>query len=165
MANKNKKLNLIEILKDWNHLTPLYSPMFGGGWLDKVDLHDKLIRVKYNEKGHQFWEDFHADGSYSNGGECMIFPSKDNRDWSTFNPKVERFDPKALKPFDKVLVRDYDEDNWRIDIFSDICNGVRKDSIRCIGRTWYQCIPYNDNTKHLVGTTDKAPEYYKYWKD
>ena len=27
------------------------------------------------------------------------------------------------------------------------------------------CIPYNDDTKHLVGTTEEAPEYYRYWKD
>ena len=26
-------------------------------------------------------------------------------------------------------------------------------------------IPYNDETKHLVGTTDEAPEFYKYWED
>ena len=25
-------------------------------------------------------------------------------------------------------------------------------------------IPYNDETKHLVGTTDEAPEYYRYWE-
>lgn len=24
-------------------------------------------------------------------------------------------------------------------------------------------IPYNDETKHLVGTTKEAPEFYKYW--
>ena len=31
------------------------------------------------------------------------------------------------------------------------------------GRTLYNhCIPYNDDTKHLVGTTDEAPEYYRY---
>ena len=24
-------------------------------------------------------------------------------------------------------------------------------------------IPYNDDTKHLVGTCDEAPDYYRYW--
>ena len=43
-------------------------------------------------------------------GECTLFPSKDQRVWSKFEmfwdkPKVERFDPKTLQPFDKVLVR------------------------------------------------------------
>ena len=27
------------------------------------------------------------------------------------------------------------------------------------------CIPYNDETKHLLGTTEEAPDYYKYWED
>ena len=27
------------------------------------------------------------------------------------------------------------------------------------------CIPYNDDTKHLVGTTKEAPEFYRYWED
>ena len=27
------------------------------------------------------------------------------------------------------------------------------------------CIPYNDDTKQLVGTADEAPEYYRYWED
>ena len=27
------------------------------------------------------------------------------------------------------------------------------------------CVPYNDDTKHLVGTTEEAPEYYRYWED
>ena len=27
------------------------------------------------------------------------------------------------------------------------------------------CIPYNDETKHLVGTTEEAPEFYRYWED
>ena len=30
---------------------------------------------------------------------------------------------------------------------------------------YWKCIPYNDDTKHLVGTTDEAPEYYKYWEE
>lgn len=36
-------------------------------------------------------------------GECVLFPSKENRNWSTYNPK---FNINTLEPFDKVLVRD-----------------------------------------------------------
>lgn len=75
----------------------------------------------------------------------------------------EKFDHKTLKPFDKVLVRECDGDIWRCSIFSHIwkddlpyvCNGI---GYKC-------CIPYNDDTKHLVGTTEEVPEYYKYWED
>ena len=31
------------------------------------------------------------------------------------------------------------------------------------GCKWDMCIPYNDETKHLVGTTEDCPEYYKWW--
>ena len=27
------------------------------------------------------------------------------------------------------------------------------------------CIPYNNDTKHLVGKAEEAPEYYRYWED
>lgn len=76
-----------------------------------------------------------------------------------------RFDPKTLKPFDKVLVRDKNSDNWCCGYFSHI--NVSFDVYRYVtGGTHYKmCIPYNDDTKHLIGTTDEAPEYYRYWED
>ena len=35
-----------------------------------------------------------------------------------------------------------------------------------IGNTniWRRCIPYNDDTKHLIGSADDCPEYYKWWE-
>ena len=64
-----------------------------------------------------------ADGRYFSqyDGECTLFPSKEQRDWSKFErfwdkPKLEKFDPKTLQMFDKVLVRD-DMDNCWIRVF------------------------------------------------
>ena len=102
-------------------------------------------------------------------GECTFFPSRDQRDWSKFTApwyKKEKFDPKTLKPFDKVLVRDSDNESWCCDLFSHI----REENIGykyvASGFFLYRCcIPYNDETKHLVGTTGEAPEYYRYWED
>lgn len=37
--------------------------------------------------------------------------------------------------------------------------------IKCCGAYYKYCVPYNDETKHLVGTKDEAPEYYRYWED
>ena len=94
-------------------------------------------------------------------GECLLFPSKDQRDWSKFTApwyKKEKFDPKTLKPFDKVLVRI--SNLWRVNFFSANEDGA----YRCIDYSFIYCIPYNDDTKHLVGTTKEAPEYYKYWE-
>ena len=80
--------------------------------------------------------------------------------------KKERFDPKILQPFDKVLVRDTEKEQWRCAFYShekrkqwDMRRYVTTDSF------YIRCIPYNDDTKHLLGTSDEAPEYYRYWED
>lgn len=72
-----------------------------------------------------------------------------------------KFDPKTLKSFDKVLVK-YD-DIWQVEIFSHIRQSEPKGWCQCTGDFYLICIPYNGDTKHLVGTTDEAPEYYRYW--
>ena len=77
--------------------------------------------------------------------------------------KKERFDPKTLKAFDKVLIKNACG-LWYCNIFSHY---VEKDlaPYHCILGNTNFCIPYNDETKHLVGTKDEAPEFYKYWED
>ena len=35
----------------------------------------------------------------------------------------------------------------------------------CIMEDITMVIPYNDETKNLIGTTYDAPEHYKYWED
>ena len=66
-----------------------------------------------------------------------------------------------FKPFDKVLVRDSSLAMWRANFYSHINNG---NSHVCISSTWNQCIPYNEETKHLVGTnkpyTKPQPKTY-----
>ena len=101
-------------------------------------------------------------------GNCLLWPSKDCRDWSKFTApwyKKEKFDPKTLQPFDKVLARDYLHGKWTCGFFS---HTVIFDNTYMynMGEVLYKmCIPYNDKTKHLVGTTGEAPEYYRYWED
>ena len=76
-----------------------------------------------------------------------------------------KFDPKTLKPFDKVIIRNV-RNVWTCTLFSHISN--KPDSryiyVTCESIHKY-CIPYNDETKHLVGTKEDAPEFYKYWED
>ena len=77
---------------------------------------------------------------------------------------LDKFDINTLQPFDKVLVRNLNNDYWRPDIFSmwNPDNGI------CcfIGRRLYiQVIPYNDETKHLVGTTEIPPKKYITWEE
>ena len=105
--------------------------------------------------------------AFSGRGECTLFPSKDQRDWSKFErfwdkPKIEKFDPNTLQPFDMVLVRDNPLSKWRPDFFGFPIQN--ENYIICASSFWYQCIPYNDDTKHLLGTNNDCPEYYKWWK-
>ena len=106
---------------------------------------------------------------YNYEGECTLFPSKDQRDWSKFerfwdkSKKVEKFDPYTLQQFDKVLVRDVYKGCWACTLFSHIDNDVAF-PVYCSSDCFATCIPYNDETKHLLGTTDDCPEYYKWWK-
>ena len=79
--------------------------------------------------------------------------------------ELNKFNPKTLQPFDRVLVRDYNDDKWVCSIFSHI---EPEDSFHyeCILElNCKYCIPYNEDTKHLVGTKDEAPEFYRYWED
>ena len=69
-----------------------------------------------------------------------------------------------FKPFEQVLVRDNNTHPWKCDIFSHYIQND-KFQYRCIGNAYVYCIPYNEETAHLVGTTDsyKKPEP-KVWK-
>lgn len=72
-----------------------------------------------------------------------------------------KFDPSTLQPFDKVLVRDNIAGNtWMCSLFSHI----EGEDFICTSSFWKCCIPYNEETKHLVGTTEEAPEFYQVWK-
>lgn len=71
----------------------------------------------------------------------------------------DKFDINTLKPFDKVLVRDFDNTPWEIDFFSRLLDGKH---FKCVDLSYVQCIPYEEN-KHLLGTTNDCDEYYKTW--
>ena len=78
----------------------------------------------------------------------------------------DKFDPNILQPFDKVLVRDDRTEKWQCSLFSYI--NINDDIYYpyvAINTGYKCCIPYNDDTEHLVGTTKEAPEYYRYWED
>ena len=77
----------------------------------------------------------------------------------------EKFDPKTLKPFDQVLVRDESKDRWCCDLFSHNIKDVTTYPYFVCNGAFEYCIPYNNDTRHLVGTNEEAPEYYRYWED
>ena len=64
-----------------------------------------------------------------------------------------------FKPFDQVLVRDSEQGIWKAGIFSHYEKESNMPYI-CIGSFYTQCIPYNEETAHLIGTNKpyKEPE-------
>ena len=121
----NENIDLTEILKDCPEGTEFYSKEFKRVFFDSISYSKKypiLVRwgddkdriIGYTKRGSLF--------TYA-GAKCNLFPSKDQRDWSKFavsRKKKERFDPKTLQPFDKVLVRNMDSDDWSCAFFSHI---------------------------------------------
>lgn len=82
--------------------------------------------------------------------------------------KKKKFDPKTLQPFDKILVRRGNENYnvWFPDFVSEPPNDTNNKTLcMCIMEDITMVIPYNDETKNLIGTTYDAPEHYKYWED
>ena len=100
--------------------------------------------------------------------ECLLFPSKDQRDWSKFErfwdkANIQKFDPKTFQPFDKVLgFYEVEGGSWECALFSHL--DLKERSAICTGIIYDKCITYNDETKHLVGTNEDCPEYYKWWE-
>ena len=160
----NENINLTKILKDCPKGTEFYHAGYGRVWFASIDLHshnpiklstkgDCIVDVSVTEKGTL--NIFHE-------GECLLFPSKYQRDWSKFTAPWynKKLNPKNLKSLDRVLVKN--NGVW----FPTFFEFYREEDKICVCRSGYYdyCIPYNYDTKHLVGTTEEAPEYYKYWE-
>lgn len=162
-----EKLNLVEILKDAPNGTKLLSPICGECELSKIvndeDIsHPIICRTNLNS-GDFGRESFSADGKFSTlykNAECVLFPAKENRDWSTFKaPK----DHKEFKPFEKVLRVDempvHNPYPW-IKVWScDFYNFYDKDT-----RTHYFVSGYaakDDEVIPYTGNEDKLGEKVK----
>ena len=160
----NENLNLIEILKDCPKGTKLYSTVFGEVEFEEIGISPNYPIVVSRSGG---FEKFTKDGRLycTCDGECVLFPSREQRDWNKFKSKKPKFDPRTLQPFDKVLTKSLAYGVWQCDFFSNINDNNCYTPYNCISNVYKQCIPYNDDTKHLVGTTEEAPEYYRYWED
>lgn len=162
----NENLDLVEILKDCPEGTKLYSTILGDVRFAFINNRDKFHPIIVKVDNNRSYS-FSANGKmyFEYKGECTLFPSREQRDWSKFKVNKPKFDPKTLQPFDKVLVREANTRHWRCDFFSHI----KKDDnaiypYLCVGASYRYSIPYNDDTKHLVGTTEEAPEFYRCWE-
>ena len=253
----DENLNLVDILRDCPRGTKLYSIVHGEvNFYQIVSNSDYPIHFNYkNKKGDVFIGSVTMEGKYSDvgGGECILFPSKENRDWSKFKVEPElvdgeiyyakigfvewvyiyrrnytyktnhyvavlnnylmefnnicttrnedikllrkateeekrlffetieknglkwdvdkkeavriepKFDISTLQPFDKVLVRDGNSIKWHCNLF-DRLDETSYYLFVCVGGMFHQCVPYNDETKHLVDTSEMPPKKYINWK-
>ena len=162
----NENLDLTKILEGCPKGIDFYHTVYGTVLFNSIDL-DSEYPIRFIVGKNQV-NSVTKSGLAISGykGECVLLPSKDQRDWSKFErfwdkPKVERFDPKTLQPFDKVLIRNVDNGFWNAAFFSYIAGQW----VNCVGSGTAECIPYNDKTKHLIGTREDCPEYYKWWKE
>ena len=168
----NENLDLTKILDGCPKGTEFYHAGFGRVWFVGIDLDsDYPIRLSLNnDPCDNTFLTKKGTVNVQYDGECILFPSRTQRDWSKFErfwdkTKVEKFDPKTLQPFenDKVLVRADKNDCWMAAHFSHVDDYTHK----AVCDTFYytQCIPYNEETKHLVGKIDDCPEYYRWWEE
>ena len=164
----NENIDLTKILENCPKGWEFWSDNYGKVRFKCINKsYDRPIFVKRTDGGNAYYtkegwcsKDFSAS--------CLLWPSKDCRDWSKFTApwyKKEKFNPKTLKPFDKVLVQCNNSESWKVQLFSHIIEDDKICPYVCISYNYKYCIPYNNDTKHLVGTKKEAPEYYRYWEN
>ena len=119
----NEDINIAEILKDAPNNTRLYSPIYGIVRFDRLRTDNKTIEVSVDNTYKHF--DYYGRAIWHNlsdvmltGEECLLFPSKDNRDWSTFKTPWKH---KYFEPYQKVLCvadNNHDCEVWSADFYS-----------------------------------------------
>ena len=159
----NDNIDLTKILKGCPKGTKLYSSSYGEVEFESIDY---SVHCPIKVIGNVYYLYFFTkEGKLVDTGECTLFPSRTQRDWSKFErfwdkPKVEKFDVNTLQPFDKILARDNQDDLWSIELFSHKTGNI----VKGFYSAWCCTIPFNENTKHLIGTREDCPEYYKWWE-
>ena len=166
----NENIDLTKILEGCPEGTEFYSSSYGKVFFTGIESFGQYPILFRRPNVHAYCTKEGFNYANFEDAECTFFPSKNQRDWSKFvrfwdTPKVDKFDVNALQPFDKVLVRDFLSDNWMADFFERIDENDVHYNVTCVTSHWEQCIPYNEETKHLLGMREDCPEYYKWWEE
>ena len=151
-------MNIIDKIKVWDTIYSTVAVEVTIIQIDPKDKYNNNIIVK-SELG--LTHSFSKEGKYYTTGECVLFPSKENRNWSTYNSN--KFNINTLEPFDKVLVRDENNRCWTTGFYSHYEDNGDIRFFISSSVPWNQCVPYNDDTKHLVGTTKMPDVKYINW--
>ena len=82
--------------------------------------------------------------------------AKEGKAWDSEKKQIVDLKQKwTPKPFDRVITRNDDDDIWTANIFSHMDSRGEYVTIGCVGGYTY-CIPYNDETAKLIGTTNNV---------
>lgn len=81
-------MNIAEILKKCPKGMKLYSPVFGEVKFSEIYINSMIVVIIKNNCKRVFLK----DGSYSEYGECVLFPSKEQRDWKKFRIPFKKGD-------------------------------------------------------------------------
>lgn len=175
----NENVDLVKILDGCPEGTKFYSPLFGDVEFICIIYNvtpPEAIGIEircFDETGWVSGAVLGRNGLYLGcyNGEIMLFPSREQRDWSKFErfwdkPKVERFDVCTFNHFDEVLFRIDPTHTWICGFVSHVIeDDFGKKLVYTNDGLRVHCIPFNEETKHLAGTTDDCPEYYKWWEE
>lgn len=123
---------------------------FGKGLDSHVFFNIKTKIIEYNIHGHTLQDTILRLATEEEKQQLFDALAKEGKAWDAEKKLIVDLKPKVeLKPFDKVLVRDFSKDKWSISFFSF----KKEDCYVCINHcSWNQCIPYIGN-ESLLGTT------------
>jgi hypothetical protein len=157
LATEEEKQKLFDAIKDR-----------GYKWNAETKTLEKLVEPKFKvwDRIRHKYDQFRDERTIVSCGKCGYWTSinawidYENQDeWELVHDK---FNIKTLKPFDKVLVREFDDQMWTADMFS-FYNEKNIYPFACVGHYVNQCIPYEGN-EHLLGTSNDCDNYYKTWE-
>lgn len=81
--------------------------------------------------------------------------AEEGKRWDSEKKQIVDLPKKCeLNPFDRVLVRDNSKQKWIPDMYR-FYDKDEEFPYNCFSSTYKRCIPYNEDTKHLLGTTDE----------
>ena len=169
-----EKINIAEILKDKAECTKLYSPICGECKLSYVESEKSEPQISTESDAFgvfYFWD----DGKAYNEGECLFTDSekqqlfsaleKEGKAWDSEHKMIVDLKPKVeFKPMDLCLMKyigRYNNRGWELCQYAYTehrvsSSGEQRYFYHSVGGEIYaECIPYNEDTKHLLGTRDK----------
>lgn len=138
----------------------------------------KIRDSNTNEHGYKSYINVNSDGSLFNNmtfylrkdfvyrpttdsEKQQLFDAlaKEGKAWDSDKKQIVDLPKKCeFKPFDKVLCRNSKDDTWEADFFARLTRKeidyTQSGKYLCVGDLWMYCIPYNEETAHLLGTTD-----------